>query len=154
MAFNLRQYGIGVEEIHRNTSASELYEIALRREKGTSISDVGALLVYSGEKTGRSPKDKRIVRHPHSENNIDWGDINIELDEHVFMINRERAIDYLNTCARVFVVRCLCRLGSQLSNQSTDYLYASLSCLVYAKYAHQTHRRTTRQFWRARLCHL
>ena len=68
------------------------------------ISDVGALLVYSGEKTGRSPKDKRVVRHPDSENNIDWGDINIELDEHVFMINRERAIDYLNTREKLFVV--------------------------------------------------
>ena len=102
--FNLHQNGIEVELIHRNTSVSELYELALRNEKGSAISDVGALMVYSGEKTGRSPKDKRVVRHPDSENNIDWGDINIELDEHTFMVNRERAIDYLNTRDRLFVV--------------------------------------------------
>ena len=45
-----------------------------------------------------------MVRHPDSENNIDWGEINIELDDHVFMINHERAIDYLNTRERLFVV--------------------------------------------------
>lgn len=104
MDFNLSQYGIDVKEIHRNSSVPVLYEIGLRREKGTAISDTGALLVYSGEKTGRSPKDKRIVRHPDSENNIDWGEINIELDEHVFNINHERALDFLNTRDRLFVV--------------------------------------------------
>ncbi len=104
MSFNLRQYGIEVDTIHRNTSVPILYELGLRKEKGTAISNVGALLVYSGEKTGRSPKDKRVVRNPESENNIDWGDINIEMDEHVFMINRERAMDYLNTRERIYVV--------------------------------------------------
>ena len=104
MSFKLNQYGIQVNSVHRNTSVSKLYEIALRREKGTAISDVGALLVYSGDKTGRSPKDKRTVRHPESEKNIDWGDINIELDENTYLINRERAIDYLNTRERLFVV--------------------------------------------------
>lgn len=104
MGFNLHQYEIEVENIHRNSSVPVLYEIGLRHEKGTAISDVGALLVYSGEKTGRSPKDKRIVKNQPSQENIDWGDINIEIDEHVFMINRERAIDFLNTRERLFVV--------------------------------------------------
>ncbi|MCB9052993.1 MAG: phosphoenolpyruvate carboxykinase (ATP) [Lewinellaceae bacterium] len=104
VAFTLDQYQIFVKEIHRNKSVPELYEIALRDEKGTAISDVGALLVYSGTKTGRSPKDKRIVKAPPSEQNIDWGNINIPLDKHTFMINRERAMDYLNTRDRIFVV--------------------------------------------------
>lgn len=104
MSFKLSAYEIDTKNVHRNLSVPELYEIALRHEKGTAISDEGALLVYSGTKTGRSPKDKRIVRTPASENNIDWGDINIELDEHTFMINRERAIDFLNSIDRIFVV--------------------------------------------------
>lgn len=103
-AFNLKKYGIKVENIYRNTAVPTLYEIGLRKEAGTAISNVGALLVYSGEKTGRSPKDKRVVRHPESEKNIDWGDINIGLDEHTYMVNHERAIDYLNICERLFVV--------------------------------------------------
>ena len=104
MDFTLKNYNIDVKEILRNSSVPQLYEIGLRNEKGTAMSDTGALLVYSGEKTGRSPKDKRIVRHPDSENNIDWGDINIELDEHTFNVNHERAMDYLNTRDRLFVV--------------------------------------------------
>lgn len=103
-AFSLKKYEIYHEEVYRNLSVPELYEMALRHEKGTAISDAGALLVYSGKKTGRSPKDKRIVRHPESENNIDWGEINISLDEHTFMINLERAIDFLNSRDRVYVV--------------------------------------------------
>lgn len=104
MAFDLEQYEIHNDQIYRNTSVANLYEMALRHEKGSAISDNGALLVYSGEKTGRSPKDKRVVRNPESENNVDWGDINIELDEHTFMINHERAVDYLNACARLYVI--------------------------------------------------
>jgi phosphoenolpyruvate carboxykinase (ATP) len=104
MNFDLKQYGIEVAEVLRNSSVPVLYEIGLRTEKGTAISDTGALLVYSGEKTGRSPKDKRIVRHPDSENNIDWGAVNIELDKRTFDINHERAMDYLNTRDRLFVV--------------------------------------------------
>ena len=102
--FDLTKYGIRVTDVHRNTPVPILYEIGLRKEAGTAISDTGALLVYSGEKTGRSPKDKRIVRNPQSEANIDWGPVNIGLDEHTYEVNHERAIDYLNICERLFVV--------------------------------------------------
>lgn len=104
MGFNLQYIGIEVEKIWRNTSVAGLYEKALRKEKGSAISDVGALMVYSGKKTGRSPKDKRIVRHIDSEKNLDWGSINIELDEHTYMVNYERAVDYLNTRDQLYVV--------------------------------------------------
>ena len=104
MDFNLNQYDIFSKKIYRNQSVPKLYEIALKMEKGTVMASNGALIVYSGDKTGRSPLDKRIVRHPDSEKNIDWGPINMDLDEHTFMINRERAIDYINTRDRIFVV--------------------------------------------------
>ena len=104
ISFDLKTYGINVDNVLRNSSVPVLYEIGLSTEKGTVMSDKGALLVYSGEKTGRSPKDTRVVSHPDSADNIDWGDINIELDEHTFNVNHERAIDYLNTRERIFVV--------------------------------------------------
>ena len=65
--FNLEDHGITVAEIHRNLPPSALYEHAMRYEKGTNIAENGALVAYSGVKTGRSPKDKRIVKHPDSE---------------------------------------------------------------------------------------
>lgn len=103
-SFNLDKLGITNPKIQRNLSVPRLYEKALENEKGSIISDKGALLVYSGAKTGRSPKDRRIVKHPDSENNIDWGNVNLPLDDHTFMINKVRAIDYINSrdCIYVF----------------------------------------------------
>lgn len=47
-----------------------LYEEALTHEVGTVISSAGALCSYSGKKTGRSPKDKRIVEEDDSGKDI------------------------------------------------------------------------------------
>ena len=46
-----------------------------------TIAENGALVAYSGEKTGRSPKDKRIVYEETSKDNIWWGSVNIKMDE-------------------------------------------------------------------------
>lgn len=88
--------------IKRNISVAELYEQAVKKE-GAVIAASGALINYSGKKTGRSPKDKRIVYEETSKDDIWWGPVNIKLDEHTFEINRERAIDYLNTRDNVYV---------------------------------------------------
>jgi phosphoenolpyruvate carboxykinase (ATP) len=95
-------HGLAVEEVHRNLSASALYEHAIRFEKGSSIAENGALVAYSGAKTGRSPQDKRVVAHPDSKNDVWWGPVNIPCDERTFQINRQRAIDYLNTRERLY----------------------------------------------------
>jgi phosphoenolpyruvate carboxykinase (ATP) len=95
--FSLEQHGITVKTVHRNLAPCRLYEEAILKEPGTRIADSGALVAYSGAKTGRSPKDKRIVRSEPSDKNIWWGNVNVPLEPHVFDINRERAVDYLNT---------------------------------------------------------
>jgi phosphoenolpyruvate carboxykinase (ATP) len=100
--FDLKDQGLTVAEIHRNLPPGALYEHAVRYERGARIADNGALVAYSGAKTGRSPKDKRIVRHPDSERDIWWGPVNIPLEPASFNINRERARDYLNTRERLY----------------------------------------------------
>jgi phosphoenolpyruvate carboxykinase (ATP) len=89
-------------QIKRNAPPALLYEDAIRNE-GAIISSSGALINFSGKKTGRSPKDKRIVYEETSKDDIWWGSVNIKMDEHTFEINRERAIDYLNTRDNVYV---------------------------------------------------
>lgn len=89
-------------QMKRNAPVAELYEDAIRYE-GAIISASGALINFSGKKTGRSPKDKRIVFEETSKDDIWWGPVNIKMDEHTFEINRERAIDYLNTRDNVYV---------------------------------------------------
>lgn len=102
--FGLQSLGISVRDILRNPSPARLYEEAIRHEPMAAISDTGALIAYSGEKTGRSPKDKRIVRHANSASDIWWGPVNFPLEEQPFRVNRERAIDYLNTRPRLYCI--------------------------------------------------
>ncbi|KAG0243714.1 Protein kinase C-like 1 [Actinomortierella wolfii] len=90
-------------DLIRNAAVARLYEDALKYEPGTIISSTGALVTSSGKKTGRSPKDKRIVEEETTVNDIWWGPVNTKLSEHAFLINHERAVDYLNTRERLYV---------------------------------------------------
>ncbi len=101
---SLESLGIQVESVFRNRAPAALYEDALREDATAAIVDSGALAIESGTKTGRSPADKRVVEHPDSADDIWWGRVNIKLDHHTFLVNRERAIDYLNTRDRLYVV--------------------------------------------------
>ena len=100
----LESYSITTKTVIRNAAPAQLYAEALRYEADAAVSDQGALIVKSYAKTGRSPKDKRIVEGEASQPDIWWGDINIPLDDHTFLINRTRAIDYLNLQERLYVV--------------------------------------------------
>ena len=102
-SFDLAKYGINVKNVLRNAEPSILYEQALRRGEGEIVSS-GALATRSGQKTGRSPKDKRIVDMAPSTNDVWWGDVNIRLSEKTFLVNRQRAIDFLNTRDQLYVV--------------------------------------------------
>ena len=92
---SLEHYGINVDKVIRNATAPKLYEEALTYEPDAAISSDGALIVSSYEKTGRSPKDKRIVENRSIEKDVWWGNINIGMDADTFMITRDRAIDFL-----------------------------------------------------------
>ena len=100
--FTLDGHQLTVAEVHHNLPPGSLYEHAIRFEKDASIAENGALVAYSGVKTGRSPKDKRIVKHPDSERDVWWSSVNIPCEAQTFAINRQRAIDYLNTRDRLY----------------------------------------------------
>lgn len=89
--------------LRHNASIPTLYEDGLL-EKKTAISSSGSLMAFSGEKTGRSPKDKRIVDEETSSDKIWWGPVNKKMSELTWRISRERARDYLRTREKVFVV--------------------------------------------------
>merc|ERR1719188_1403564 len=100
----LHDLKLDVDEIYYNSPAGTLYEQALRYEDGSAIVSSGALAVKSGKKTGRSPLDKRVVFEESSAKDVWWGKVNVKLDLKSFMTNRERAVDYLNTRKRLYVV--------------------------------------------------
>jgi phosphoenolpyruvate carboxykinase (ATP) len=104
MTFSLAKYGITVDTVYHNPSVARVYHLALARPKNY-IANNGALIAYSGEKTGRSPKDKRIVQEAGSSANIWWGNINIPVSEESFAILKDTAINSLN--ARREYVYCI-----------------------------------------------
>jgi len=93
---------ITVPVVVRNASRARLYEDAVSRERAGIVSS-GAIAIRSGAKTGRSPKDKHVVQHPASEDAVWWGAVNHPISEHTFLLNRQRAIDYLNTRDQIYV---------------------------------------------------
>ena len=70
----------GVENVYWNLSPEELSEICIENNQG-SLADNGALVVSTGEFTGRSPKDRFIVKDDLTGNTVDWGAVNIAFDE-------------------------------------------------------------------------
>ncbi|ORX66787.1 ATP-utilizing phosphoenolpyruvate carboxykinase [Linderina pennispora] len=103
--------GLIPRTVRRNAAMASLYEDAVRYEPGTCVSSVGALVARSGNKTGRSPKDKRVVKEASTVDDVWWGPVNKKLSEESFAINYERAVDYLNTRERLYYrikVRVVC----------------------------------------------
>merc|ERR1711904_580205 len=95
---------LDVEEIYYNSPPGVLYEEALKTEAGSAIVSSGALAVRSGKKMGRSPLDKRVVIEEASADDIWWGKVNVKLKYDSFLTNRERAVDYLNTCKKLYII--------------------------------------------------
>ena len=67
----------------------------------STITDTDALCVSSGKKTGRVPKEKRIVLDETTKDEIWWGDVNIPQDPKGYARNRTKAIDSMNQAPRV-----------------------------------------------------
>lgn len=100
---DLRRHGITVSRSYHNIAVPKYYSLAAS-ETGTTIASNGCLLSFSGAKTGRSPKDKRIVREASSEANIWWGDVNIPISTDSYEANRDAAVDFLNSRDYLYVV--------------------------------------------------
>jgi len=87
---DLAQYGIsGVKKVIHNPSYEVMFQAELSEknvgfEKGV-LTDTGAVAVRTGIFTGRSPKDKFIVRDSITENSIWWdGTINKPVEQQVW----------------------------------------------------------------------
>ncbi|WP_309750383.1 phosphoenolpyruvate carboxykinase [Novosphingobium sp.] len=76
LSFPLASQGIATSaNVHANLGTAPLVEHAVRKDEGRLTKD-GALLVDTGRFTGRSVKDKYVVRDATTENAINWGPIN------------------------------------------------------------------------------
>ena len=74
---------MNIYKLYRNLSIPKLIEHAIKRAEGV-FADNGALVVNTGKYTGRSPNDRFIVRDDLTKETVNWGEVNLPLDEQAF----------------------------------------------------------------------
>ena len=92
---NVEDYGIKNATANWNLSPEVLDKIALDLNQA-KLTSTGAITVNTGEFTGRSPKDRFIVKDEITEDAIWWGDINIPFDPEKFDKLYEKVTEYLS----------------------------------------------------------
>lgn len=101
---SLDNYGIKNARVKYQLSSEELHNITIDKQQGVQASS-GALAINTGEFTGRSPKDRFIVKDDVTKDLIWWGDINIPFDTDKFNALYNKVTDYLSN-KEVFVRDC------------------------------------------------
>ena len=92
---NLEMHGItNVKRIYWNLSPAQLIEQSVIRGEG-KLADLGPLVVLTGKHTGRSPKDKYVVREPSSMDHVWWGNVNQPYEEEKFGKLLDKYLGYL-----------------------------------------------------------
>jgi len=80
--------------IHKTLTSQQLVEEALKNQEGV-LSSTGALCVNTGKRTGRSPKDRFIVKDALTEKTVAWGSINQPISAEIFSTLWQKASEYL-----------------------------------------------------------
>jgi phosphoenolpyruvate carboxykinase (ATP) len=103
---NLSRSGIkNTESIHYQLSPEELVQDTLRLGEGV-LNDTAALIVRTGEFTGRSPKDKFIVKDQITAESIHWNDFNLPIEQKYFDIIHAKILEYFENLPELWVRDC------------------------------------------------
>src|SRR5690606_36469960 len=101
----LRELGIAnTTDTYYQLAPNQLVAQTLARRQGV-LADSGALAVHTGEFTGRSPKDKFIVKDEHTAHTVNWNDFNIPMAPAYFDMLYSRITRYF-TGKEVWVRDC------------------------------------------------
>ena len=114
----LHDLGItGYHEVSYNASYEELFqaEVSHQRkgfEKG-ALTDTGAVAVKTGVFTGRSPKDRYIVKDEITKDTIYWDDkVNFSTTDAVHQDLKSLVLKQLSTSKKLYVVDAFCGTNS------------------------------------------
>src|SRR6476660_8355381 len=87
---------IHTENIHYQLSPEDLVQDILRIGEGV-LNNTGALVIKTGEFTGRSPKDKFIVKDEITADTVHWNDFNLPIEQKYFDIIHKKITSYLES---------------------------------------------------------
>ena len=94
-SISLANLGIKNPTIHYQLSSDELHEETLRKNQGRETA-LGAITIETGEFTGRSPKDRFIVKDDVTKDEVWWSDINVPFDSDKFDALYNKVVAYLS----------------------------------------------------------
>lgn len=123
----LNNLGINKPEvIHHNLSYSDLFIHEQKNKEGTLMKCKygDTFSIDTGKFTGRSPKDKWIVKHVDSESdsNIWWGDVNKPISPEIFEDLYTKAITHFNSLDECYVFDGFCG-ASQKSQKKVRFVH-------------------------------
>src|SRR5262249_7616234 len=91
-----------LKNINYQLSPDELIMETIGQGEGI-VNDTGALVIHTGELTGRSPKDKFIVKAETTAITVNWNEFNVPISEEYFNIIYKKAVGYLESRSEVWV---------------------------------------------------
>ena len=101
----LETLGLNNQHVHYQLSPDQLADQTIERQQG-ELNDTGALVIRTGEFTGRSPADKFIVKDEISENAVHWNNFNQPIEEKYFLQLKAKLTAYLNQQPEIWVRDC------------------------------------------------
>ena len=103
---NLLRLGLRISDtIHYQLPPGDLVRHCLKRKEGV-LGETGALVIRTGAFTGRSPKDRYIVKDEITAGAVHWNDFNQAIDPAHFHRIFTAVTAWLNQCPELFVRDC------------------------------------------------
>ena len=93
------------ENVHYQLSPEELVQDTLRIGEGV-LNDTGALVIRTGEFTGRAPKDKFIVKDEITADTVHWNEFNQPIEGKYFDIIYKKVLAYLENLPEFWLRDC------------------------------------------------
>ena len=91
----LEGYGIKDAVVHWNLTSEELQRITIEKGMGRET-DNGTLAINTGKFTGRSPKDRFLVKDDYTKDRVWWGRINKPISPENFDKLQNEIVNYLS----------------------------------------------------------
>lgn len=88
--------------VKENLGVAALVQDTIKQGNGI-LSNTGALIVNTGKFTGRSPKDRYIVKDTITAQTVDWGDVNLPISQEHYNALEKKMLDHVANLDQIYV---------------------------------------------------